>query len=110
MARVGTHSTRLIVIRGNAGTGKSSLAAAIRASLPRGVAIIGHDQLRREIEFRIPGIGTVSGRPKKATPVLNRRVKQAIAEWCVLNMIELAWDGFIEHTKQGFNIGKPPYG
>jgi hypothetical protein len=25
-------------------------------------------------------------------------------------MLELAWDGFIEHTHQGWNVGKPPYG
>jgi site-specific DNA recombinase len=25
-------------------------------------------------------------------------------------MLELSWDGFIEHTKQGWNVGKPPYG
>lgn len=30
-------------------TGKSALAAGIRAACPRGVAIVGHDQLRREI-------------------------------------------------------------
>jgi hypothetical protein len=49
VARVGTDSTCLILIRGNSGSGKSALAAAIRAARPRGVAIIGHDQLRREI-------------------------------------------------------------
>lgn len=49
MGRVGDEGTRLIIIRGNSGTGKSALAAAIRAARPRGVAIIGHDQLRREI-------------------------------------------------------------
>lgn len=37
------------MIRGNSGSGKSSLAKAIRAARPRGVAIIGHDVLRREI-------------------------------------------------------------
>ncbi|MFI9080771.1 recombinase family protein [Streptomyces sioyaensis] len=47
---------------------------------------------------------------KRATPTLTRRVKQAVAEWYVLQMLELSWDGFIEHTKQGWNIGKPPYG
>lgn len=49
VAQVGTASTRLIIVRGNSGTGKLALAAAIRAARPRGVAIIGHDQLRREI-------------------------------------------------------------
>jgi site-specific DNA recombinase len=47
---------------------------------------------------------------KKATPVLTRRVKQAIAEWYVLDMLEKSWGGLMEHTEQGFNIGKPPYG
>lgn len=45
----GNSQTRLIVIRGNSGSGKSALAAAIRSSLPRGVAIIGQDVLRRNI-------------------------------------------------------------
>jgi site-specific DNA recombinase len=52
--------------------------------------------------------GSAPGR--KATPTLTRRVKQAIAEWYALNMKELAWGGFKEHTNQGFNVGKPPYG
>ncbi|MCX5431581.1 recombinase family protein [Streptomyces sp. NBC_00257] len=47
---------------------------------------------------------------KRATPTLTRRVKQAVAEWYVLQMLELSWDGFIEHTEQGWNVGKPPYG
>jgi hypothetical protein len=42
--------------------------------------------------------------------VLTRRVKQAIAEWYVLQMLELSWDGFKVHTHQGWNVGKPPYG
>ncbi|WP_426303192.1 AAA family ATPase [Arthrobacter sp. R-11] len=49
MNRTGSTETRLIVIRGNSGSGKSQLAHAIRAARPRGVAIIGHDVLRREI-------------------------------------------------------------
>ena len=47
---------------------------------------------------------------KRSTPTLTRRVKQAVAEWYVLQMLELSWDGYIEHTKQGWNTGKPPYG
>ncbi|WP_207204622.1 kinase [Sanguibacter massiliensis] len=46
---VGSETSRLIFIRGNSGSGKPSLAKAIRAARPRGVAIIGHDVLRREI-------------------------------------------------------------
>lgn len=47
---------------------------------------------------------------KRATPILTRRVKQAIAEWYVLQMLELSWDGFCTHTEQGWNVGKPCYG
>jgi hypothetical protein len=25
-------------------------------------------------------------------------------------MLEKSWDGLMEHTATGFNIGKPPYG
>ncbi|WP_323809150.1 recombinase family protein [Kitasatospora acidiphila] len=53
---------------------------------------------------------TMPGKAKKATPTLTRRVKQAVSEWYVLQMLELSWDGFCEHTRQGWNIGKPPYG
>jgi site-specific DNA recombinase len=53
---------------------------------------------------------TDGGRPKRATQILTRRIKQAISEWYVVNLLELSWDGFREHTRQGWNIGKPPYG
>ncbi len=46
-------------------------------------------------------------RAKRATPTLTRRVKQAVSEWYVLQMLELSWDGFIEHVSQGWNVGKP---
>ncbi len=51
-----------------------------------------------------------NSKAKRATPTLTRRVKQAVSEWYVLQMLELSWDGFIEHTQQGWNVGKPPYG
>jgi hypothetical protein len=49
-------------------------------------------------------------RGRRSTPILTRRIKQAVAEWFVLQMLELSWDGTVEHTRQGWNIGKPPYG
>lgn len=45
----GSSDTRLILLRGNSASGKSSLARAIRAARPRGIAILGQDELRREI-------------------------------------------------------------
>jgi site-specific DNA recombinase len=47
---------------------------------------------------------------KKATTILTRRVKQGVAEWYVLEILEKSWDGFCEHTRQGWNVGVPPYG
>jgi DNA invertase Pin-like site-specific DNA recombinase len=52
----------------------------------------------------------VSLNGKRATTILTRRVKQGVAEWYVLETLEKAWDGFCEHTRQGWNVGVPPYG
>jgi predicted kinase len=48
---------RLIVIRGNSGSGKTSVAKAVRASYGRGLAVVGQDNVRREIlrERDVPG-------------------------------------------------------
>jgi site-specific DNA recombinase len=47
---------------------------------------------------------------KRATTILTRRVKQGVAEWYVLELLEKSWDGFREHARQGWNVGRPPYG
>jgi site-specific DNA recombinase len=47
---------------------------------------------------------------RHSTTILTRRVKQGVAEWYVLDMLEKSWDGFCEHTRQGWNVGTPPYG
>jgi site-specific DNA recombinase len=52
----------------------------------------------------------ISIKPRDATTILTRRMKQCIAEWYVLNMLEQSWGGLEEHTKQGWNIGQAPYG
>ncbi|MGW1947574.1 hypothetical protein ACWCRC_25025 [Streptomyces sp. NPDC001940] len=46
-------------------------------------------------------------RAKRATPTLTQRVKQAVSEWYVLQMLELSRDGFIEHVSP-WNVGKLP--
>lgn len=53
VTRVGDAATRLVIVRGNSGSGKSALAAAVRAARPRGVAILGQDVLRRQV-LRVP--------------------------------------------------------
>ena len=47
--RTGAESTRLIVLRGNSGSGKSSIAAEIRARHGRGIALVSQDNLRRVV-------------------------------------------------------------
>jgi predicted kinase len=55
--KVGGESTRLIVLRGNSGSGKSSVAAEVRAWHGRGIALVGQDNLRRVVlrERDVPG-------------------------------------------------------
>ncbi|MEV7548744.1 recombinase family protein [Amycolatopsis sp. NPDC089917] len=43
-------------------------------------------------------------------PILQRRINQSVAEYEVLNMLELSWGGTCTHVREGYNIGKPPYG
>ena len=42
-------TTRLIVLRGNSASGKSSIAAEIRFRFGRGIAIVSQDYLRRTV-------------------------------------------------------------
>lgn len=47
---VGSTSSRLVVLRGNSGSGKSAVAAGLRAARPpRSLAVVGQDVLRREV-------------------------------------------------------------
>jgi predicted kinase len=45
----GSESTRLIALRGNSASGKSTVAAEIRSRYGRGLAIVGQDNLRRVV-------------------------------------------------------------
>lgn len=46
---VGREDTRLVVIRGNSATGKSSVAQGLRDHYGRGIAIVGQDVIRRNV-------------------------------------------------------------
>ncbi|WP_326778216.1 kinase [Streptomyces sp. NBC_01445] len=46
---VGSEETRLVVVRGNSASGKSSVAAGIRDRFGRGLALVGQDNLRRMV-------------------------------------------------------------
>ncbi|MFI8346902.1 AAA family ATPase [Streptomyces sp. NPDC085596] len=58
---VGTEETRLIVLRGNSASGKSSTAAGLRERFGRNLAIVGQDNLRRDVlrEHDRPGAANI---------------------------------------------------
>jgi len=55
--RVGTTRTRLVVVRGNSASGKTTVARAVRMACDRSMAWIGQDVIRRDIlrERDVPG-------------------------------------------------------
>jgi hypothetical protein len=70
---VGSETTRLVVIRGESGSGKSSVAALLRAARPAGsLAVVAQDLLRREIL----GGGTTSHDP--AVGLVDLTVRHAL--------------------------------
>lgn len=42
--------------------------------------------------------------------ILQRRINQSIAEYEVLNTLEQSGGGLCTHVREGWNLGKPPYG
>lgn len=60
MARVGSERTRLVVVRGNSGSGKSSVARALREAHGRGMAWVPQDVVRRTIMWEKDRPGGVS--------------------------------------------------
>ncbi|WP_234334026.1 AAA family ATPase [Streptomyces viridochromogenes] len=49
LVMVGTEETRLIVLRGNSASGKSSVASGLREQFGRNLALVGQDNLRRVV-------------------------------------------------------------
>ncbi|MFD9910133.1 recombinase family protein, partial [Streptomyces sp. NPDC059063] len=46
----------------------------------------------------------------RAQQILQRRINQSVAEYEVFNALETSWGGLCTHVREGWNIGKPPYG
>lgn len=61
VSSLGSTSTRLIVLRGNSGSGKSTVAREIRKAYGRGLAIVEQDYLRRILlrEHDVPGAANI---------------------------------------------------
>ncbi|MEG8179300.1 recombinase family protein [Nocardia terpenica] len=70
-----------------------------------GVRLLAADE-----PFRLTAHHAGTRKEKRATQILTRRVKQGIAEFYVVEMLEKSWDGFAVHTEAGFNVGKACYG
>ncbi|NKZ00550.1 kinase [Nocardiopsis alborubida] len=61
MVRTGGEHTRLVVVRGNSGSGKSTIARGLRAAYGRGLAIVEQDYVRRVVlrERDVPGAANI---------------------------------------------------
>lgn len=59
--RAGTQRTRLVILRGNSASGKSSVAAGLRDRFGRGLALVAQDNLRRVVlrEHDRPGAANI---------------------------------------------------
>ena len=69
-----TGDPRLIVLRGNSGSGKSSVAAGIRAAYGRGLAWVEQDYIRRVVfkELDEPGGANITAIEQLASHALQR--------------------------------------
>jgi site-specific DNA recombinase len=106
--------------------GLADLLSEARSPSPRFAAVVVEDierasrdfynsvKLERELSDQgIPLFATdepadISG--VSPTTILVRRVKQGVAEWFRLQLKEKTWKGLKEHTAEGWNLGKVPYG
>lgn len=73
---VGTPTTKLIILRGNSGSGKSATAARLRERYGRGLALIGQDAIRRDMlkEKDWPGALSIDVIDKLARQLLDEGV------------------------------------
>ncbi len=46
----------------------------------------------------------------RASQILQRRINQSVAEYEAWQVLESSWGGLCTHVRDGWNIGKPPYG
>lgn len=70
---VGSERTRLVVLRGNSGSGKSTVAKALRDSCGRGIAWVSQDLIRRtSLQQTIDRILTETGL-RRAEPARERQ-------------------------------------
>jgi chloramphenicol 3-O-phosphotransferase len=94
LVEVGTKTSRLIVLRGNSGSGKSSVAAEMRARYGRGIALVGQDYLRRIVlhERDIPG-------------GVNIGLIDSVARYALDNGFHVILDGILDSRRYAGMLG-----
>ncbi|MFF7725723.1 AAA family ATPase [Streptomyces sp. NPDC008001] len=87
---VGSTETRLMVLRGNSGSGKTTTARAVRARYGSGLAIVSQDTVRREILCEAHG-------PVRATPGLI----DVITRQCLNEGFHVVLEGILTAARWG---------
>lgn len=88
---VGGASSRLVILRGNSGSGKSAVAAALRAARPRGsLAVVGQDLVRRTI------LGTGDDPGTKAVGLVDLTARYALR-----NGFDVVVEGILHADRYG---------
>jgi site-specific DNA recombinase len=106
--------------------GLPDLLADAQAPAPKFAAVIVEDiersardtftSLRIEKELSAQGVPLfatdepVDIEGVNANTILVRRVKQGIAEWYRFSLKKACWKGLADHSLEGWNIGRTPYG
>jgi predicted kinase len=88
--KVGTEATRLIVLRGNSGSGKSSVATEVRAWYGRGVALVGQDNLRRVVL-----------RERDVPAAANIGLIDVVARYAISHGFHVIIDGILQADRYG---------
>lgn len=93
--RVGSPDTKLIIIRGNSGSGKSSIARALRTRGGRGIALVEQDYLRRIVLQE-------RERPDGISPAL---IEQT-ARFCLDNDYHVALEGILAASRHSIMLNR----
>jgi predicted kinase len=85
---------QLIVLRGNSGSGKTSVAAEIRARYGRGIALVGQDNLRRIVL-----------RERDAPGSANIGLIDTVARYALSHGFHVIIDGILAADRYGAMLG-----
>lgn len=88
---VGSRGSRLVIVRGNSGAGKSALAAALRTARPKGtLAVVGQDNIRRTILGTGDDLGTTA-----------IRLLDLTARYALVEGFDVVVEGILDASRYG---------